>query len=188
MLTLPAKPPAGSLVLPRSQSHSVPTSRSSSPTYDKNEFPLLESRHCTRLRQSSTTPIPPPFAGSHPRAPGRPGGLRNRGPRRGQDSLRAQPTACSASPTSAIATSSARSSPGLPSLDPSDVIWTDDFHTILNSDADIVIELIGGLHARGRVGARRAERGQVGGDGQQATHRPSRPGLAAARQRERLPA
>jgi homoserine dehydrogenase len=28
---------------------------------------------------------------------------------------------------------------------PSDVIWTDDFHTILNSDADIVIELIGGL-------------------------------------------
>jgi len=29
---------------------------------------------------------------------------------------------------------------------PSDVIWTDDFHTILNSDADIVIELIGGLH------------------------------------------
>lgn len=29
---------------------------------------------------------------------------------------------------------------------PSDVVWTDDFHTILNSDADIVIELIGGLH------------------------------------------
>jgi homoserine dehydrogenase len=28
---------------------------------------------------------------------------------------------------------------------PSDVIWTDDFHTILSSDADIVIELIGGL-------------------------------------------
>jgi len=28
---------------------------------------------------------------------------------------------------------------------PKDVIWTEDFHTILNSDADIVIELIGGL-------------------------------------------
>jgi homoserine dehydrogenase len=29
---------------------------------------------------------------------------------------------------------------------PSDVIWTEDFQAILNSDADIVIELIGGLH------------------------------------------
>ena len=29
---------------------------------------------------------------------------------------------------------------------PNDVIWTEDFQTILNSDADIVIELIGGLH------------------------------------------
>jgi homoserine dehydrogenase len=28
---------------------------------------------------------------------------------------------------------------------PSDVIWTDDFHAILNSDVDIIIELIGGL-------------------------------------------
>jgi homoserine dehydrogenase len=28
---------------------------------------------------------------------------------------------------------------------PSDVIWTDDFHTILNSDVDIIVELIGGL-------------------------------------------
>ena len=28
---------------------------------------------------------------------------------------------------------------------PSDVIWTDDIHAILNSDADIVVELIGGL-------------------------------------------
>ncbi len=28
---------------------------------------------------------------------------------------------------------------------PGDVIWTDDLHTILNSDVDIVIELIGGL-------------------------------------------
>ena len=27
---------------------------------------------------------------------------------------------------------------------PSDVVWTDDFHAILNSDVDIVIELIGG--------------------------------------------
>ncbi|MGA8525426.1 MAG: homoserine dehydrogenase, partial [Candidatus Sulfotelmatobacter sp.] len=29
---------------------------------------------------------------------------------------------------------------------PRDVIWTDDFQTILNADVDIVIELIGGLH------------------------------------------
>lgn len=29
---------------------------------------------------------------------------------------------------------------------PNDVIWTDDFHAVLNSDADIVIELIGGLN------------------------------------------
>ena len=29
---------------------------------------------------------------------------------------------------------------------PNDVIWTEDFQTILNSGADIVIELIGGLH------------------------------------------
>ncbi|MGA2020168.1 MAG: homoserine dehydrogenase [Candidatus Sulfotelmatobacter sp.] len=28
---------------------------------------------------------------------------------------------------------------------PSHVIWTDDFHAVLNSDADIIIELIGGL-------------------------------------------
>jgi homoserine dehydrogenase len=28
---------------------------------------------------------------------------------------------------------------------PSDLIWTDDFHTILNSDVDIIVELIGGL-------------------------------------------
>jgi homoserine dehydrogenase len=28
---------------------------------------------------------------------------------------------------------------------PSDVVWTEDFHTILNSNADIVVELIGGL-------------------------------------------
>jgi len=28
---------------------------------------------------------------------------------------------------------------------PSDVIWTDDFHSVIHSDADIVIELIGGL-------------------------------------------
>ena len=29
---------------------------------------------------------------------------------------------------------------------PSEVIWTDDFHSVLNSDANIVIELIGGLN------------------------------------------
>jgi homoserine dehydrogenase len=34
---------------------------------------------------------------------------------------------------------------------PSDVIWTDDFHVVLNSDADIVIELIGGLSPAGEI-------------------------------------
>lgn len=29
---------------------------------------------------------------------------------------------------------------------PSDVVWTDDFQVVLNSDAEIVVELIGGLH------------------------------------------
>ena len=32
---------------------------------------------------------------------------------------------------------------------PSGVLWTEDFETILNSDAEIVIELIGGLHPAG---------------------------------------
>ncbi|MFZ0956176.1 MAG: homoserine dehydrogenase, partial [Candidatus Sulfotelmatobacter sp.] len=36
-------------------------------------------------------------------------------------------------------------------LVPSDVIWTDDFHVVLNSDADIVIELIGGLSPAGEI-------------------------------------
>ncbi len=34
---------------------------------------------------------------------------------------------------------------------PSDVIWTDDFHVVLDSDADIVIELIGGLSPAGEI-------------------------------------
>jgi len=33
----------------------------------------------------------------------------------------------------------------VPNNIPSDVIWTDDFHAVLNSDADVIIELIGGL-------------------------------------------
>jgi homoserine dehydrogenase len=32
-----------------------------------------------------------------------------------------------------------------------DVIWTDDFHVVLNSDADVVIELIGGLSPAGEI-------------------------------------
>ncbi|MGA9980038.1 MAG: homoserine dehydrogenase [Candidatus Sulfotelmatobacter sp.] len=34
---------------------------------------------------------------------------------------------------------------------PSDVIWTDDFHAVLNSDADVIIELIGGLSPSGEI-------------------------------------
>ena len=32
---------------------------------------------------------------------------------------------------------------------PSDVVWTEDFQAVLDSDADIVVELIGGLHPAG---------------------------------------
>jgi homoserine dehydrogenase len=34
---------------------------------------------------------------------------------------------------------------------PNDVIWTDDFHAVLSSDADVVIELIGGLSPAGEI-------------------------------------
>ena len=39
----------------------------------------------------------------------------------------------------------------VPNNVPSDVIWTDDFHVVLNSDADIVVELIGGLSPAGEI-------------------------------------
>ena len=39
----------------------------------------------------------------------------------------------------------------VPNNVPSDVIWTDDFHAVLDSDADIVIELIGGLSPAGEI-------------------------------------
>ncbi len=34
---------------------------------------------------------------------------------------------------------------------PTDVIWTDDVESVLNSDVDIVIELIGGLEPAGKI-------------------------------------
>ena len=49
---------------------------------------------------------------------------------------------------------------------PSDVIWTDDVQSVLNSDVQIVIELIGGLSPRGTDCAGRAGSGKVCGDGQ----------------------
>jgi homoserine dehydrogenase len=39
----------------------------------------------------------------------------------------------------------------VPNNVPSDVIWTNDFHAVLESDADIVIELIGGLSPAGEI-------------------------------------
>ena len=48
---------------------------------------------------------------------------------------------------------------------PSDVIWTDDVESVLKSDVDIVIELIGGLHSGGADCAERAGLGKVGGHG-----------------------
>lgn len=43
---------------------------------------------------------------------------------------------------------------------PSDVIWTDDIDSILNSDVDVVIELIGGLHPAGEIVRRALESGK----------------------------
>jgi homoserine dehydrogenase len=40
---------------------------------------------------------------------------------------------------------------------PSDVVWTEEFDTVLNSDAEIIVELIGGLHPAGDL-VRRALR------------------------------
>ena len=49
---------------------------------------------------------------------------------------------------------------------PSDVVWTDDVESVLKSDVDIVIELIGGLHSSGADRAKRAGIGKIGGHGQ----------------------
>ena len=71
---------------------------------------------------------------------------------------------------------------------PSEVSWCDNFQAILDSDVDIIVELIGGLHSGGRLGAKRFEGRQVSGHRQQATDRPSWTGVAATGQHERLPA
>ena len=52
---------------------------------------------------------------------------------------------------------------------PSDVIWTDDVESVLKSDVDIVIELIGGLNPAEQIVRTRARVGKVGGHGEQAT-------------------
>jgi len=43
---------------------------------------------------------------------------------------------------------------------PSDVIWTDDVESVLNSDVDIIIELIGGLDPAGKIVRRALESGK----------------------------
>jgi homoserine dehydrogenase len=43
---------------------------------------------------------------------------------------------------------------------PSDVIWTDDVESVLNSDVDIVIELIGGIDPAGKIVRRALESGK----------------------------
>ena len=47
-----------------------------------------------------------------------------------------------------------------PSKIPSDVIWTDDADSVLSSDVDIVIELIGGLDPAGKIVRRALESGK----------------------------
>ena len=57
---------------------------------------------------------------------------------------------------------------GVPNNVPSDVIWTNDFHAVLESDADIVIELIGGLSPAGEIVRGALQAGQVSDHCQQA--------------------
>jgi homoserine dehydrogenase len=67
---------------------------------------------------------------------------------------------------------------------PSDVIWTDDYHTVLDSDADVVIELIGGLSPAGEIvgGALRAGKSVVTANKQLiARHGPDLLQLAASK-------
>jgi homoserine dehydrogenase len=67
---------------------------------------------------------------------------------------------------------------------PSDVIWTDDYHAVLDSDADVVIELIGGLSPAGEIvgGALRAGKSVVTANKQLvARHGPDLLQLAASK-------
>ncbi|PYX52671.1 MAG: homoserine dehydrogenase [Acidobacteria bacterium] len=49
---------------------------------------------------------------------------------------------------------------GVPSNIPSDVVWTDNVESVLNSDVDVVIELIGGLNPAGQIVRRALESGK----------------------------
>jgi homoserine dehydrogenase len=67
---------------------------------------------------------------------------------------------------------------------PGDVIWTDDYHAVLDSDADVVIELIGGLSPAGEIvgGALRAGKSVVTANKQLiARHGPDLLQLAASK-------
>jgi len=72
----------------------------------------------------------------------------------------------------------------VPNNVPSDVIWTDDFHAVLDSDADVVIELVGGLSPAGEIvrGALRAGKSVITANKQLiARHGPELLQLASAK-------
>ena len=64
-----------------------------------------------------------------------------------------------------------------------DVVWTEDVDAVFASDADVIVELIGGREPGGGVGAPGARIRAVRGDGQQAAHRARGPRPAAPGQR-----
>jgi homoserine dehydrogenase len=77
-----------------------------------------------------------------------------------------------------------RKKAGAPNNLPKDVIWTDDYHVVLDSDADVVIELIGGLSPAGEIvgGALRAGKSVVTANKQLiARHGPDLLKLAASK-------
>jgi len=72
----------------------------------------------------------------------------------------------------------------VPNNVPGDVIWTNDYHAVLDSDADVVIELIGGLSPAGEIvgGALRAGKSVVTANKQLiARHGPDLLQLAASK-------
>ena len=70
---------------------------------------------------------------------------------------------------------------------PSDVIWTEDLGAILNSEVDIIIELIGGLTTAEELVRSALNAGKSVVTANKQLHRPARPGFASARRREQLP-
>jgi homoserine dehydrogenase len=148
MPTLPAKPP-GVILLQLPISFRCHFAEVAAPTYDKNDFQL------SRARLPKTPPEQPlnprSILASQDRAAARRVALvgfgtvgravaRILGERNPGDGLLRLTHICNRN-------IERKKQPWVAeSWIPGDVVWTDDFQTVLNSEADIVVELIGGLH------------------------------------------